>query len=108
VFDLASGQRTVLLFEALKPGSVGIRWRVVGDPALPDEWQELSLEPGDLAESLMRTAGPQAWDPSADGWHADATGLHLGWPDPAARPEPAASTDDADTRAQLRALGYLQ
>jgi arylsulfatase A-like enzyme len=108
VFDLASGQRTVLLFEALKPGSVGIRWRVVGDPALPDEWQELSLEPGDLAESLMRTAGPQAWDPSADGWHADATGLHLWWPDPAARPEPSASTDDADTRAQLRALGYLE
>ncbi len=107
-FDLASGQQAVFLFETLAPGSLGIRWRVVGDPALPTEWNELSLEPGNLAEPMTRVAAFDGWDASSDRWRADATGLRLWWPKPDVRPEPAAPEVGADTRAQLRALGYLE
>jgi arylsulfatase A-like enzyme len=107
-FDLASGQQAVFLFEMLPPGSVGIRWRVGGDPALPTDWNELSLEPGSLAEPVTRVAAFDGWDASSDRWRADATGLKLWWPKPDVRPEPAAPEVDAGTRAQLRALGYLE
>lgn len=107
-FELAPGQRTVLLFESLPTGSVGIRWQVRDDPALPSDWEELSLEPDRIAEPLTRTAAAAGWQASPDGWPEHATGLRVWWPRPEARPEPAPAATDADTRAQLRALGYLE